>query len=133
MLVDSVANQILDSLLGTTGIFPATVYVGLMTAAPNPDGSGVVEPSGFGYARVGVSNNATQWPAASSREKTHSADIVFSAASGGGWGAITHVGIFDAASAGNLLAYGALDAPRTVADTDVFRFLAGSSPLTLSV
>ena len=131
-LVNTVANQFLDSLLGTPGLLPATVYIGLMTAEPNPDGTGVVEPSGNGYARVGVANSVAQWPAASSRQKSHASDIVFAAASGGSWGTITHVGIFDAVSGGNLKCYGALDTPRLVNDTDVFRFLSGTSPLTLT-
>jgi hypothetical protein len=104
-----------------------------MTASPNPDGSGVVEPSGNGYARVAVTNNATEWPAASSREKTHANNIIWAAASGGPWGTLTHVGVFDALSGGNVRIYGPLDVPRTVNDTDVFRFLAGTSPLKLTI
>lgn len=132
-LIDLYANEVLDSLLGSTSIFPATVYVGLMTAAPNSDGTGVVEPSGNNYARVAVTNDAGHWPAAAGRAKSHAADIVFPAASGGPWGLITWVGIFDAPSGGNLLAADPLANPRTVLDTDVYRFQAGVTPLTITI
>lgn len=132
-LTDAMANAVLDEVLGTSGVLPATVYIGLLLSAPNPDGSGVVEPSGFGYSRVAVSNNSTEWLAASARSKTHANNIVFPTATGGGWGTVTHVGVFDAASGGNLKIYGALTTPRVINDTDVFRFLAGSSPLELTL
>jgi hypothetical protein len=127
MLTDASANALLDGLLGTVGVLPATIYIGLLKAAPLPNGTGVVEQSGNGYARVAVSNNSTQWPAAASRQKTHSADITFPTATGTGWGTVTHVGVFDASSGGNLKLYDVLAIPRTVVATDVFRFLAGSA------
>lgn len=126
MLVDAIANAELDSLLGATTILPATVYIGLMTAAPNPNGSGVVEPVGNAYQRVGVTNNPTNWPAASARVKTHAFDITFPTATGS-WGTVLYVGIFDALSGGNLRLYDALSIPRAIAATDIYRFLAGGS------
>lgn len=138
MITDTQANAVLDKLLGQAvgsgGLWPATVYIGLLLAEPNADGSGVVEPAGgLGYARVGVTNNATQWPAASTRQKTHANSITFAAASGGNWGTVTYVGIFDAVSGGNLLAAGALQTSRPVNDGDVFRFLPVTAPLLVSL
>lgn len=128
-MVDTDANSLLNLILGTSGLLPATVYIGLMTAAPNSNGTGVAEPAGFGYARVSRANNATEWPNAVARVKTHANDIVFPAASGGSWGIITWAGIFDAASGGNLRMATPLVTPRTILDTDIFRFLAATSPL----
>lgn len=132
-LIDDLANANLNLLLGTSGLLPGTVYIGLLLSAPNQDGTGVVEPSGNGYARVAVLNNAANWPNAVSRRKVHANDIVFPAASGGPWGTITHVGIFDAATAGNLRIADPLTNPRTVLDTDVFRFQAGVTPLAIQI
>lgn len=129
MLTDTDANALLDLVLGTPGLLPATVYIGLLTAIPNANGTGVAEPSGFGYARVSVANNSTQWPNASGRVKTHANDITFPAASGGGWGTIIWAGVFDASVAGNLVAAVELNTPRVIVDTDQFRFLATTSPL----
>jgi hypothetical protein len=127
MLVDAIANATLDAYLGATTILPATVYIGLMTAAPNPNGTGVVEPIGNGYTRMAVANNPANWPAASARTKTHTNDITFPTATGAGWGTCTHVGIFDALSGGNLRLYDALAIPRLISATDIDRFLAGGA------
>ncbi len=133
MLTDTDANALLNLVLGTSGLLPATVYIGLMTAAPNANGTGVAEPAGFGYARVSVANNATQWPNAVGRIKKHANDITFPAAAGGGWGTIIWAGVFDASSGGNLRAAMELTTPRVIVDTDQFRFLAASSPLQFSL
>lgn len=131
-LVDSRENAVLDRLFGgATLTVPATVYVGLMTAAPNDDGTGVVEPPSGAYARVAVTNDLTQWPAASGGQKANANDIVFPTATSPGWGTVTHFGIFDAASSGNLIAFGALDASRVVIAGDDFRFLAGALVISL--
>jgi len=136
-ITNATANAALDKFLGQPisggGLWPSTVYIGLLLAEPNPDGSGVVEPSGgLAYSRPGVTNSIAEWPGATSRQKTHASDIVFPQAIGGNWGTITHVGIFDAASGGSLLAYGPLQTARPVNETDIFRFMAGFAPLTLT-
>jgi hypothetical protein len=132
MLVDSDANALLNLVLGTSGLLPATVYIGLMTAAPNSNGTGVSEPVGFGYARVSVANNATEWPNAVARVKKHANDITFPAAAGGSWGTVVWAGVFDAPTGGSLRAAGVLAVPRTILDTDQFRFLAASSPFQIT-
>ena len=50
----------------------------------------------------------------------------------GAWGTVTHVGVFDASSSGNLMAWAALTASKTVASGDVFRFDAGDLDITLA-
>lgn len=129
-LVDSKENEVLDELLGNATLMPDPVYIGLMTTAPSDDGTGVVEPIGNGYARVSVDNNLTEWPAAVSGSKSNANNVTFPSATGA-WGTITHFGIFDAISGGNLLAYGALNTPRNVLTSDVFRFLAGDLTVSL--
>lgn len=131
-MIDDLANQILDQLLGTSGLLPGTVYIGLLLNAPNSDGTNVNEPPGFNYARVAVTNNATQWPNAVSRIKTHANDIVFPMANGGSWGTITHGAVFDASVGGNIRIVGSLTTPRVVADQDIFRFLASTNALRLT-
>jgi len=129
-LVDSKENQVLDELLGNATLMPNPVYIGLMTSAPNDDGTGVVEPAGGAYARVSVANTVPEWPAASGGQKSNANTITFPTATGA-WGTITHFGIFDAAGGGNLLAFGALNTPRTVIASDVFRFLTAALVMTL--
>ena len=48
------------------------------------------------------------------------------------YGTVVAVGIFDASSSGNLLAYAALTANKTVSSGDVFRFDAGDLDITLA-
>jgi hypothetical protein len=63
-------NELLDHVFGAAAYSaPATLYVGLSTADPTDDDSGLAEPSGNGYARVAVTNNATNFPAASGGAK----------------------------------------------------------------
>ena len=61
----------------------------------------------------------------------NSSTITFSAASGGSWGSITHIGIFDAVSSGNLLAHGALLASKTIGDGDTFSISSNNLTITI--
>lgn len=101
-----------------------TNYVGLFTAAPTDAGGGT-EVSGGSYARV-ATTGAT-WNAASGNpaSATNAATITFPTASAS-WGTVTHFGEFDAATAGNLLRWGALTTSKTIGSGDTASFAAGS-------
>lgn len=96
---------------------PATVYLALHTASPGETGSGA-EVSGSGYARQSVAFGAP-----TDGVFTNSAQKTFTAA-GGNFGTVTHIGIWDNSSGGNLLYYGALTTPKTVKDGDSIVFAA---------
>ena len=114
-------NKLLDHALGTAAYtMPSNVYVALYTAAPSDAGGGT-ECSGNGYARKAASFNA-----AASGAADNSAAINFGAPSGGNWGTVTHFGIFDAITAGNLLIHGALTASKVTAEGDPVEFEAGN-------
>jgi len=49
----------------------------------------------------------------------------------GGYGTVVAVGVFDAATGGNLLAYADLTASKTIDTGDVFRIPAGDLDITL--
>lgn len=100
-------TKYLDHVLGNTPwTMPTTVYLGLATA--NPDDASLTEISGNGYARQAIT-----FGAAASRAAANSSTNAFTA-SGGGWGTITHYGIFDALTGGNLIHYGALATSKTI-------------------
>lgn len=121
---DYLENKILDHILGNTAFSPpATLYFGLYTAAPTDAGGGT-EVTGGSYARVGMTNNTTNFPNASGGSKSNGADIAFPTATAG-WGTVTHVGVFDAASAGNLLYWAPLTSPVTVPSGGDILFAAG--------
>jgi hypothetical protein len=102
---------------------PTAWYLALYTVAPTDTGGGT-EVSGTAYVRKAatftVSGNtasnsaAVEWPTA-----------------GGSWGTVVAVGVFDALSGGNLIAYGNLTTSKTIDTGDVFRIPAGDLDITL--
>lgn len=128
---DFLENEILDHVFGAAAYTaPATVYVALFTSAPSDSGGGT-EVSGGSYARVAVTNNATNFPAASGGAKSNGTVITFPAPTAN-WGTVTHFAIFDAASAGNMLGWAALSASRVINSGDgAPKFAVGDLDLTL--
>jgi hypothetical protein len=98
---------------GATTWAPATWYVGLSTTTPNEDGTGFTEPVGGSYARVAVTNNTTNWPAATTSSgvtsKANGTVIQFTNPTGT-WGLVTYYGLFTASSGGTPAYFNPLDA-----------------------
>ena len=106
---------------------PTAWYVALYTAAPSDSGGGT-EVSTGGYARQSVTFDAATSPGGTT---SNSADVSFTAV-GGNYGTVTHMGIFDASTGGNLLWHGVLSASKTVEDGDTITFSAGNIDLTMA-
>lgn len=129
---DYLEQKIIEAVLkNTTYTAGANTYVGLFTAAATPESGTVTEVSTGGgslYARQAVAA-ASGWSAggqvSAGYEVSNAADIVFPVA-GTDWGSITHAGIFDAVSAGNLLYYVQLDVAKTILTNDQMKFPAGT-------
>ena len=121
-------NEILDHIFGKGSYTPPTIYVGLSTADPGDDGTGLSEPSGNGYARVQTA--ASDWNSASGGSLDNAEVIEFSEATGD-WGTVTHFALFDAASGGNLLAHGSLSQSKSIAGGDTARFAAGDLDVSM--
>jgi hypothetical protein len=120
-------NALLNATLrNTTYTSPATVYAGLFTTDPTDAGSGS-EVSGSGYARKAIT-----FAAPSNGVTTNSAAACEFDQATGSWGTITHFGIFDALTTGNLLYHGALTTSKTIASGDVFKFATSSVTVTLA-
>lgn len=131
---DYLELQIIDHLF-RTGTFPkpAGIFFALFTANPT-DANGGTEVSGGAYARVAVAQANAQWntPVANNGHTDNVNAITFPAPTAN-WGSVTHIGIFDAAAAGNLLIHGALGTPKTVNSGDPApSFGAGSMDITLA-
>jgi hypothetical protein len=121
---DYLELEILDHILGTGAYtMPSAVYVGLANASFNDDASGS-ELSGNGYTR-----KVATFSAASGGTTSNSSAIEFPAATGS-WGSVSHFGIFDASSSGNLLIHGAFSAAKTIATGDILRIAAGDLDVT---
>lgn len=102
---------------GVTTWAPATWFLGLSTTAPNEDGTGFTEPTGGSYARVSVTNNTTNFPAATTTagvtSKANGAKFTFTNPTGT-WGAIGYYGWFTASTGGTPQYWNPLDAAITV-------------------
>ena len=104
---------------------PTAWYVALFTSNPAEDASGTeVSTSGTAYVRKTVSFTV------SGNLATNSGAIEFPTATSS-FGTVTHIGVFDASTSGNLIAYSALSASKAIATGDVFRIPAGDLDITL--
>lgn len=113
-------NKLLDHVLRNTSYTsPTTVYVGLYTSDPGDDNSGT-EVSGGSYARQILSVTT-----ASGGIVTSSADVTFPQATGS-WGTISHIGLLDALSSGNLLMHTPLTTSRLIESGDVLKISTGN-------
>ena len=124
---DYLEDKVLEHVFGGNAFTaPSSLHVALFTSAPSDTGGGT-EVSGGSYARqtatfnVSGTNPTTATNAAAVEYPTATAD----------YGTVVAVGIFDASSSGNLLAYANLTASKTVSSGDVFRFDAGDIDITL--
>lgn len=119
-------TELLDHVFaGNAYTSPSAVYVSLHTANPDEDASGAeVSTSGTGYARIAGSFSV------SGNTATTTSAIEYATATAD-YGTVTHVGIWDASTAGNMLAYAALTASKTISTGDVFRIPAGDLDITL--
>ena len=119
-------NALINAVLrNTTYTSPATVYVSLYTSDPTDADSGT-EVSGGSYARTAVTMGAP-----SNGVSTNSADVTFPTATAS-WGTVTHIGIHDASTSGNLLFHTPLDTAKTIDSGDIFKITTGNLSVTLA-
>jgi|TARA_R110000822_G_scaffold11469_4_gene41901 hypothetical protein len=117
-------TEILDFAFTTgTATRPTSWFIALYTAAPG-EGGGGTEVSGSGYVRQSVAFSV------SGNTATNTAAVEFPTATGS-YGTVSHVGVFDASSSGNLLAFSALNVAKAIDTGDVFRIPTGDLDITL--
>ena len=117
--------KLLDHVLGSTSYSqPSAIYVALSTGSFNDDASGT-ELSGSGYSRKVIT-----FGTASSGSIASNSAVEFDTATGS-WGSVSHFGLFDASSGGNLLYHGAFSSAKTIETGDILKI--ASSSLTVSL
>jgi hypothetical protein len=122
---DYLENAVLDYVFRNTGTpTSAAVHLALFTAAPTDAGGGT-EVSGSGYARQVVAFDAA---AAGAITNTDAESFT---ASGGSFGAVVAVGIFDAATVGNMIAWDDITSA-TINDGDTLTFAIGDIDISLT-
>ena len=118
-------NAMINAVLrNTTYTSPATVYVALFTTDPTDANTGT-EVSGNAYQRTAVTFGAP-----SNGVSTNSGAVTFPTATGS-WGTVTHIGIMDASTSGNLLFHTPLDTAKTITSGDIFTISTGNLSVTL--
>ena len=127
---DYLEEKILDHVFNLNSLVqPASMYVALFTAAPSDSGGGT-EVSGNAYARVEVTNNSSSWTRTNSTVVNDNA-ITFPTPTPSGWGTVTHVALYDAASSGNLICWAALTSNLVTAAGTAPNFPSGDLTFTL--
>lgn len=122
-------NKVLNYLFNGAAFSLSTIYVGLFTASPTDAGNGT-EVSGNGYARVGITCNTTNFPTTSNGTISNGLEVPFPTPTGN-WGTVTHLGVFDAATGGNLLFWGPLVQSRNIATGATVRIEQNQLSMTL--
>ena len=119
-------TEILDHVFaGSAYTAPSTHYLALFTAAPGETGGGTeVTTSGTAYVRQSVAFTTT----GNTTSNTASVEYATATAS---FGTVSHVGVFDAATGGNLMAYATLASAKAIDTGDVFRVPTGDLDITL--
>lgn len=119
-------NKLLDAVLRNTSYTsPTTTYVGLYTTNPGEGNTGT-EVTGGSYARKSATFNAPVDGVC-----TNSAAVEFDQATAS-WGTISHIGILDAITSGNLLFYTDITISKTIETGDIFKISAGQLSVTLA-
>ena len=104
---------------------PTAWYLALFTSNPDEDGSGTeVTTVGTAYARQTAAFTVT------GNAASNSAAIEFPTATAS-YGTVSHVGVYDASTGGNLIAYAALSTAKVIDTGDVLRVPASDLNITL--
>lgn len=130
-MAGSFSDYLEDKLLkhvftNTSYTSPSSLYLALYTVAPSDTGGGT-ELSGSGYTREAVTFSVS----GTTTLATNSAAVEFDAATGS-WGTIVAVGVFDASTSGNLLAWSELTTSKAISTGDILRIPSGELDITLS-
>ena len=123
---DYTENKVLDHILKTASFtVPTNIYVALYTVAPTDAGGGT-ECTGGSYAR----KIHEAWDAAASGATENTGAITFVEATAS-WGTLVAFALFDAITAGNMLAWGDLSVSKAVGSGDTASFADGELDITL--
>ena len=134
-LSDYLENKLVDHLFRSTSYTaPTTWYVALFTSSCS-DSAGGTEVSGGSYARASLASGTSNWAntqnsgtgasTGTSGTTSNSSTITFATPSAG-WGTVTHWGLYDASTSGNLLVCSALTTSKTINSGDSVSFGVGA-------
>lgn len=120
-------GALLDHLFGLAAMTQPTLYIAVSTADPTEAGTGTAEPIGNGYARITTA--PTDW-SRTGNIVDNVTELSFPEATGT-WGTLTHIAIYDALTAGNMIAYAVLGTSKAIGANETLRFPAGNITFTM--
>lgn len=132
---DYLEKAILDYLIGGGSLGkPTFIHVCLSTAAYSEaaTGASMTEVVGGSYARVALTNDATNFPNATGTApatKGNAGTITFPTATAS-WGTVSSFYLVDAPTAGNVLYGGDLTTPKLIGSGDTASFAANAITIT---
>lgn len=116
------------TLRGVAYTSPTNVYLALFTTDPTDAGTGT-EVSAASYNRKIVSD-FTEFTGTTGTS-SNTTEIVFDQAQED-WGTVTHGGIYDSLTAGNLMYHTVAGTPEAVTTNNTYKVAAGDLDITLS-
>jgi len=127
-MADKVLAEVFN---GVAPNYPTTFYVGLWTAPIDDfsDGTADGEVSGAGYERVAL--DVADWKPVSNGVVSNNVLLQYPMAAEN-WGMLTHVGLCDSATGGEMLAHTVLVPELMVSETDIVLFRPNELVVTLS-
>lgn len=138
---DYAENKIVDAVIRNQTLGqPATWYVELFTTACSDSAAGT-PVSGGSYARASLAASLANWAGTQSAGSTtassgtggvtsNNAAINFPTPSAG-WGTVTHWGLYDASTSGNMWICAALTTSKTINSGDTVSFAIGALTVTV--
>jgi len=135
-LSDYLEEALMEEIFNGHDFSPPDTWVSLYTDSPADADTGT-EVTGGSYARIEVEANGDgtpDWNDAAvdgTGYLVDNSDVITFATASASWGDVSHFGIHDASTGGNLLFHGALTASKAVGDGDTFTFPAGDLDLKL--
>ena len=131
---DYIEQSILETTLNNSA-FPTITnsYISLHTVDVGDDGAGAEVADANNYARVEL-GAFTSMTAIEDGQTENLAEIAFPQATGGAWGTVIAIGIWDSGThgAGNLLWWGGLTIDKDVDENDTFKIAIGDLIVTVS-
>lgn len=128
---DHLENALVEATLRGGSYTGGLVYVALFMADPTDAGTGA-ELNDAAYARQVAGNPASSGFGAPSNGSTSNSNAITFPAIAGTSKIVTHWGIYDAATLGNLLYHAPLESSKTLDTSDVLSFPIGSLTITLA-
>lgn len=140
MLTKNTRKAILDNIVGIASTpIPQGLYLALSTTTPTEAGGNFTEPQDSNYARVYIGTTSQagpnfpfEWKDTDYNQVWNKYEIHFNTATAN-WGNVTHIGIFDAATGGNLIAYTELAVPVNVQSGHIPTIISHAATISIDL